>query len=473
MPPPAEVVAEVPIAPLATYRTRSIVGCAFNFFHKIPADNVLRRIVFTGARRGCQWKVWRIRYVAPAAFRGEAGLAAARALHDAMILPIAADPYRFCCSGTAREAYVIAKTNGRGLGVAPGADVDEVHVTSRLQGAALFQLFDEMLSDAAIVFGTIKAEDSASNVEALSWEGTLAELAQVQRSEVRGLTANAKHALRYGNPTAFQRALLLYKDDIASFFRDQQIVGSLCVGIDSVVLRYPGDFANGLGALMGWTFDSTSGSLVDVSFNDYYTRQYLDKSAFIIGANGSGKSSLCCAIAKDFAIRKRRNIFVHTKGLDPLGSLTRSGDMNSIGAFVFSDAPLMTLMNDVLSDEAVKALVDVRETCAFPARYHTAVLPARYARIFSANCGLNISGQPDPGFYFQTYHQSSLALLARRDIDGLRRLSDDHQAIVRRAIVFVPQPSDIGVRVQPMLDAGTSQYAEELAIQEAYYANRA
>jgi hypothetical protein len=473
MPPPVEAVVELPVSPLATYRTRSLVSCEFNFFHKIPADNVLRRILFTGARRGCHWKIWRIRYEAAAAFRGEAGFAAARALHDAVIQPIAADPYRLTCSGTAREAYVIAKTNSRGLGAAPGAVVNEVHVTNRLQGAVLFQVFDELLNDATIVFGTIKAEDSASNVEALSWEDTLAELAQVQRSELRGLTANAKHALRYGSPTAFQRALLLYKDDIASFFRDQQIVSSLCIGVDAVLLRYPGDFARDLGALMGWTYDSASGNLVDISFNDYYTRHYLDKSAFIIGANGSGKTALCCAIAKDFAIRKRRSIFVHAKGLDPLGSMTRSGDMNSVGAFVFSDAPLMTLMNDVLSDEAVKALVDVRETCAFPARYHTAVLPSRHARVFSANCGLNVFGQPDPGFYFETYHQASLALLARRDIEGLRRLSDDHQAIVRRAIIFVPQPAQIGVRAQVMVDAGAAQYAEELAIQEAYYANRA
>jgi hypothetical protein len=264
----------------------------------------------------------------------------------------------------------------------------------------------------------------------------------------------------------------LYKEDIAAFFRDQQIVNSLCVGIDDVLVRYPHDFAGGLGAMMGWTYDSDSGDLVNVSFDDYYNRHYLDKSAFIIGANGAGKTALCCAIAKDFAIRKRRSIFVHAKGLDPLGSMTRSGDMNSVGAFVFSDAPLMTLMNDVLSDEAVKSLVDVRETCAFPARYHTAVLPGRHARIFSANCGLNAAGQPDAGFYFQTYGQHSLALLARRDTVGLRFLSDDQQAIVRRVIIFVPQPTQIGVRAQVMATAGAAQYAEELAVQAAYYANR-
>jgi hypothetical protein len=471
IPPPISAPVELPSGPLATYRTRSLVSCQFNFFHKIPADNVLRRVIFTGARRGCAWKIWRISYEASAAFRGDAGLAAARALHDVVIRPIAEDPYRFTCSGSAREAYVFAKTS-RALGVAPNTVVNEVHVVNRLQGAALFQVFDELSKDATIVFGTIKAEDTNSNVEALSWEDTLVQLAQIQRSELRGLTANAKHAQRYGSPTAFQKALMLYKEDIAAFFRDQQIVSSLCVGLDEVLLRYPGDFARDLGAMMGWTYDSASGVIVDVSFHDYYTRQYLDKSAFFIGANGAGKTALCCAIAKDFTIRKRKNVFVHAKGLDPLGSMTRSGDMSSIGAFVFSDAPLMTLMNDVLSDEAVKSLVDVRETCSFPARYHTAVLPARHARIFSANCGLSVTGLPDPGFYFQTYRQPALALLARRDVGAIRRLSDDQQAIVRRVIIFVPQPAQIGVRTRVITSAGAAQYDDELAIQAAYYANR-
>jgi hypothetical protein len=378
----------------------------------------------------------------------------------------------FTCSGNAREAYVFAKTNSRVLGTAPNTVVEDVHVVSRLQGATLFQLFDELLNDATIVFGTMKAEDTASDGEALSWEDTLRQLVQVQRSELRGLTANAKHALRYGSPTAFQRSLLLYKEDISAYFRDQQIVSSLCVAIDDVLLRYPRDFASDLGSMMGWTYDSDSTDLIGISFDEYYTRHYLDKSAFIIGANGAGKTALCCAIAKDFTVRKRRSIFVHAKGLDPLGSMTRSGDMNSIGAFVFSDAPLMTLMNDVLSDEAVKSLVDVRETCAFPARYHTAVLPARHARIFSANCGIDPHGQPDAGFYFQTYRQYSLAALARRDTSTLRNLSDDQQAIIRRVIIFMPRPSQIGVRAQAMSDAGSAQYADELAVQAAYYANR-
>jgi hypothetical protein len=472
MPPPVEAVVAEPAAPLATYRTRSLVRCQFAFFHKIPADNVLRRILFTGARRGCPWRIWRIRYEAAAAFRGDAGLPAARALHDAVIQPITGDPYTFTCSGNAREAYVFAKTNSRVLGTAPNTVVEEVHVVSRLQGATLFQVFDELLNDATIVFGTMKAEDTTSAGEALSWEDTLRQLAQVQRSELRSLTANAKHAHRYGNPTAFQRSLLLYKEDIAAYFRDQQIVSSLCVAIDDVLLRYPRDFSRDLGAMMGWTYDSDSSDLIGISFDEYYTRHYLDKSAFILGANGAGKTALCCAIAKDFAVRKRRGVFVHAKGLDPLGSMTRSGDMNSVGAFVFSDAPLMTLMNDVLSDEAVKSLVDVRETCAFPARYHTAVLPARHARIFSANCGIDQFGRPDAGFYFQTYRQHSLASLARRDTSALRVLSDDQQAIIRRVIIFVPQPSQIGVRTQVMSDAGAAQYAEELAVQAAYYANR-
>eukprot|EP00969_Alexandrium_andersonii_P234544 10355717-Alexandrium_andersonii.AAC.1 len=62
-------------------------------------------------------------------------------------------------------------------------------------------------------------------------------------------------------------------------------------------------------------------------------------------------------------------------------------------------------MRETLDAEAAKALMDVREACALPARYHEAMLPARHARLFSANSGVDALGQRDDGYYFGACQQ--------------------------------------------------------------------
>ena len=149
--------------------------------------------------------------------------------------------------------------------------------------------------------------------------------------------------------------------------------------------------------------------------------------------------------------------------------MTRSGDINRVGAFVFSDCPLRTLMRETLDAEAVKALMDVREACALPARYHEAVLPARHARLFSANSGVDATGQRDDGYYFDTYRQWGLAAMARKDLRAVNGASDDMRAVCRRVVMFALVPGDIGLQTRILEDAASATYASELAVQAAYY----
>jgi hypothetical protein len=176
------------------------------------------------------------------------------------------------------------------------------------------------------------------------------------------------------------------------------------------------------------------------------------------------------SLAKDFAIRKRKDIVVNTKALDPLGLMTRSGDIARVGAFVFSDTPLRTLMNEVLDCEAVKALLDIREVCALPARYHQAILPAGHARLFSANSGVDNGGNVDHGAYFAAYGQPALANMARKDLARVLAMSDDERATCRRVIIFTPTVQEIGLHTIALETAATAAYADELLVQEAYYA---
>lgn len=135
-----------------------------------------------------------------------------------------------------------------------------------------------------------------------------------------------------------------------------------------------------------------------------------------------------------------------------MGVMARSGDINRIGAFVFSDCLLRTLMHETLDIEAVKALRDVREACALPAGHREAMLPTRCARLLPANSGLDAQGRFDYGWYFQTHGQSSLAAMARRDQAGVNSASDDLQAVCRRVVMFTPCARDIGLEVRILED---------------------
>jgi len=161
---------------------------------------------------------------------------------------------------------------------------------------------------------------------------------------------------------------------------------------------------------------------------------------------------------------------VVAKALDPLGLVTRGGEVSQMGAFVFNDTPLRTLQNSTLDVEAMKSLVFVRESCSYPARYHSAILPAGHARLFTANAGLDADGNVDNGAYFADYNQGALAAMARRDLQRVLALSDDDRAVLRRVVMFTPQPDEIGVQTAALVEATASEYASELAVQDAYYA---
>jgi hypothetical protein len=266
-----------------------------------------------------------------------------------------------------------------------------------------------------------------------------------------------------------QLALLLFRDDLSQHLRDCQTVANLSVDIDSVLLRYPTSFAATLPNMIGWEFDPVLQTFSDVTLDTYYRARYLEKAAFFIGSNNSGKTALCAALAKDFTIRKQKTLFVVAKALDPLGLVTRGGEVSQMGAFVFNDTPLRTLAHNVLDVESMKSLVFVRESCAYPARYHNAILPAGHARLFTANSGLDLEGNVDNGSYFADYNQHALATMARRNLQGVLALSDDDRAVLRRVIIFTPSPQDIGVQTAVLAAATAAEYTAELAVQEAYY----
>jgi hypothetical protein len=132
--------------------------------------------------------------------------------------------------------------------------------------------------------------------------------------------------------------------------------------------------------------------------------------------------------------------------------------MNLMSACVFHDVELKSLMDTRLSHEAIKALCDVDEAAVIPARYHKAVFAKNRPRLFSCNKGHN----GDCGAWFEHNKAFALAALARREEGHLKGLSDDDQAVARRAVIFFVNGAQIGADTAKLNKELDDELAAEL-----------
>jgi hypothetical protein len=176
-------------------------------------------------------------------------------------------------------------------------------------------------------------------------------------------------------------------------------------------------------------------------------------------------------MAQMFCIRYDFASYAMAKALDPLGVLTKSGEIKLMGAFIFHDFVFKSLQNTALAEEDIKGIIDPNEPCAFPARYHSAVMPKHRARMFSVNIGKSTLDDTvdDPGYWFQTEGITALAYLARRDADGIRRLGDRAAAMARRVIIFQPTAGEIGLNTSRLAADLDLAVARGIAAEAQFY----
>ena len=159
---------------------------------------------------------------------------------------------------------------------------------------------------------------------------------------------------------------------------------------------------------------------------------------------------------------------VSCKGIDPLGHLSRTGDLATVGAIIFHDTELKSQQNIPLNEENVKSLVDTNEPASIPARYHMAVLPAHVPRMASVNFGLGSDGQVDPGYWFEINGCIGLATLARKQYGMIPRLSDGQLAVMRRVVIFFVSREEIGLQVAMLNTELESDLFNELETERLY-----
>jgi hypothetical protein len=177
-----------------------------------------------------------------------------------------------------------------------------------------------------------------------------------------------------------------------------------------------------------------------------YSKSCILKSAFFVGKQGGGKSSIAQALARLCAIRCQRDKILFSKSFDPVGELTRSGLVKQVGAFVFTDFSWVSLMNTRLIDEDIMAILDVAEPASFKCRYHVGILEKGVPRFFCVNAGKDKDNKMDHGAWFDDDGLEVLGAMARGN--DLEKFTDKQLAMARRVIIFpITTDDDIALDV--------------------------
>ena len=195
------------------------------------------------------------------------------------------------------------------------------------------------------------------------------------------------------------------------------------------------------------------------------TKLHKKKTAWLVHKSGHGKSMLQGAWGRLFCRRYKADQYISGKSLDPMGVMTKHGEMESKGALMLADLNMKSLMNQRLTVEEEKGLLQVYEAAHLPGRYHQAIIPAGMPRAISVNLGkvVNEQGQavPDPGHYFFYEGMPALAAMARGDAEALRACDDNDIAVARRCVVFVvPEELDLAVDREALDKALDDEVAE-------------
>ena len=227
--------------------------------------------------------------------------------------------------------------------------------------------------------------------------------------------------------------------------------------------KYPDNFPQVLD-IEGWGFCPSTKAFVRTTFRNYtdsgLSRQ---RSAFLVGSAGLGKSTLQRALGRYWAEGYQKSIYVYTGSLDPLGLASKAGSLGRSGAFLFADCEFESLQHTRLTQDQVKSLLLVYETGHVPAWHHRALLPAGVPRCFSCNLG----EKADPGGWFSEQGQDALACVARQDLPKLLELGDSALALARRVLIFV-LPDTLGlVSETPEADAAELAAAAAQRVQAA------
>ena len=276
----------------------------------------------------------------------------------------------------------------------------------------------------------------------LSFKECQMELSKLSLGSFQEFVADSKLAQKQGKASPLQQSVLVIQKELGQW-KSSSAIFDIKEGP-----VYPDGFLKDHKHLMGYQIVSGSKKPVQISLTDHmYTSACVQKSAFFVGKQGGGKSSIAQALGRLCAVRCGRSKILYSKSFDNVGELTRSGLVKQIGGFVFSDFCWVSLINTRLMHEDIMAILDVAEPASFKCRYHVGVMEKRVPRFFCANAGTYADGSMDHGAWFDEDMLGVLGALARGA--DLGKFPDNELALARRVVIFpITTDDDIALDVK-------------------------
>ena len=290
--------------------------------------------------------------------------------------------------------------------------------------------------------------------------------------------ANAKGAAKRGTATALQTSCLLMKEEINDYVDMLSKASSMCkprVAVEPGVKEWH-EYPESVRQMVGISVDERTLELTEHTAAEYTdTRLHKKKTAWLVHKSGHGKSMLQGAWGRLFCRRYNADQYISGKSLDPMGIMTKHGEMENKGALMLADLNMKSLMNQRLTVEEEKGLLQVYEAAHLPGRYHQAIIPAGMPRTISVNLGnrVDVLGNtvPDPGYYFDYEGMPALAAMARRDAEALRNCTDNDIAVAHRCVVFVVSGGlDLAVDREALDEALDDEVAEGIEQERRFLA---
>ena len=299
----------------------------------------------------------------------------------------------------------------------------------------------------AVVAGNMKVQmltPAEKSSDLLTFEECQQELSKLSLGSFHAFVANSKIAQKQGKASPLQQSVLVIQRELGQWLEWSEKSSCTIFDIKEGPV-YPKGFLKEHSSLMGYQIVPGSKKPVQISLTDHvYSSSCIHKSAFFVGKQGGGKSSIAQALAR---LRYGREKILFSKTFDPVGELTRSGLVKQIGAFVFSDFCWTSLMNTRLIDEDIMAILDVAEPASFKCRYHVGVMEKEVPRFFCVNAGRKPDGSMDHGAWFDDDLLMVLGALARGE--DLSAFTDKELAMARRVIIFpITTDDDIALDVK-------------------------
>lgn len=299
--------------------------------------------------------------------------------------------------------------------------VDNVHFFLRHASKGITTI----ASDAVVADAPIRFEDIQEFLTPMNGQ------------EFQMYMANARLAVVDRTANTMQRKIAAIASNVTAWFQVKE-TGKECVfRFDSPgEFEYPRDFNGAASNMIGVYYED--GVVKEITLNQFFSsRLMISRSVWLVGGAGAGKSKLSHALGRKMCrMSDGLTQYFLGKAIDPMGDLTRQGIMSKMAAVVLTDFELVSRLNQRLTSDQVKALLDCEESPMIFCRYHNAVLPARRPRIFAINSGLTAEGHVDYGAWFRNEGVPILSSLVNRDAQGIRRYSADEQAVLRRTVIF-------------------------------------